>query len=315
MTAIALERKAAYPLRQPPDDTWRRLHRLASGAEPEVRQTFLEALAKLKDGLPLDEIADALASGDIDRVLRLIPFDDLHEALLALEEALDGLRASAFDVGTEVAEPYLDAAQLAIRLGHRTTLGIAWQQVSATVLAAIRAEGAERVRQITEETRAAIRQLVERAYADGQHHRQIVKDIREVVGLTTRQEAAVARYRQALIDDEVAPARVETLVAKRRAKMIRQRAQLIARTETMRAMTEGQRASWQTLVERGLIDPNRMEREWMAIVPTDGRTCPECEALDGARAPIGGSYGSLGGNGPPAHPACRCVERLVPVQS
>ena len=313
-TAPLLERKAAYPLRQPPDDTWRVLHRLASGEEPGARRQFLEALANLRDDLPLDDIADALANGDIDRVLRLIPFGDLHDALVALEESLDGLRSDAFDVGTKVAEPYLDAEQLAIRLGHRSTLGIAWQQVSETVLATIRYEGARRIQQITDETRAAVRQFVERAYVDGIHPRQIVKDLKTVIGLTTRQEGAVDRYRQALVDEGVTPARVEQLVTRRRAKLIKQRATLIARTETIRAMNEGQRASWQTLVDRGLIDPNRMEREWMAIVPTDGRTCPECEALDGARAPIGGSYGALGGSGPPEHPACRCVERLVPVQ-
>ena len=314
---IVLERKAAYPLRQPPDDLWRRLHRIAAAAEPAVRKQFLAAVEQLLADIDTDALDQALAAEDLDGVLRAIPFDALHDALAAMEDALDQVRERSFELGSGAAEPHIDTEQLAIALrgdSARGSVAVAFGQTSEAVLEAIRDRAAERVTQVTAETRAAIRQLVERAYRDGIGPRQITKDIRAQIGLTTRQQAAVDRYRASLEDEDVAPAKVDRLVDRYVAKLLKQRATLIARTETLQAMNDGQRASWATLAERGLIDAGRMEREWMAIVPNDGRTCPVCEALDGARAPIGGSYGSVGGVGPPQHPDCRCTERLVPIE-
>lgn len=303
----------ALPIRQQPDDLWQQLLALAEDGEPSTRKKFIAAIAKLRDDVDVSAIEDALARGDVAAVIDAVPWDDLHEALKEIEAALEEVRAKAFEVSRGAAEPSLDPHQLAIHLGDRAVLTIGWRHVSADVLAAIRARTGDRIVQITDETRAAIRQLVERAFTAGEHARSMIPAIRETIGLTTRQERTVARYAASLRDGTRPADRVDRMVTRYRTKLVKYRAELIARTETLQAMNDGQRASWSTLVERGLLDPNRFEREWLAIVPNDGRTCPVCEGLDEARAPIGGQYEGDGGNGPPQHPDCRCTEKVVPV--
>lgn len=310
-----LERKVALPLRQQPDDLWAQLQALADGAAPETKKKFLEALAKLNSNLDVGAIEDALARGDIEAIVDAIPWDELHDALKAIETALEDVRSRAFELSRGAAEPHLDPQQLAIHLGERTTLAIGWRHVSSHVLDAIRARTGDRITAVTDETRAAVRQLVERTYTEGGHARTMIPAIRQTIGLTSRQERAVARYQATLQDGKRPADRVDRMVARYRKKLITYRAELIARTETLQAMNDGQRAGWSTLVERGLLDPNKFEREWLAIVPSDGRTCPTCTELDGARAPIGGLYPGSGDLGPPQHPDCRCTESVVPIKA
>jgi hypothetical protein len=314
----AVELKIAYPLRTPEDDNWERLHRIAASGEAGARKRFLEAVKNLRENIDVDAVADALTRGDVDAILRMVRFDDLTDALHELEQSLDEIRSKGFRLGRTIAEPHLHPEQLGIHLGARSQLAIAFNHLSQHVLDQIRTAAAERVTGITDATKLALRQILERKYTDGAHPRQMVPAIRETIGLRPSQEASVERYRVALAEDAtVPPKRADQLVSRMRKRMLTERATTIARHESILAANEGQRASWQTLLERGLLFDSGgggMEREWMAIVPTDGRTCIVCESLDGARAPIEGSYGSLGDNGPPQHVACRCTERLVPIK-
>lgn len=311
-----VELKIALPLRTQPDDVWEQLLALAEKASPATKKKFLAAIAKLRDDLDVHQIDDALSRGDVAAVVDAIPWDDLHEALKTIESALEEVRAQAFEVSRGAVEPHLDPDRLGIQLGDRGKLVVSWRHVSTSVLDAIERRAASRIIGIVDETRRAIRQLVERAYTAGEHARTLIPEIRQTIGLTARQELAVARYRASLETDGVKrPAeRIDRMVARYRKKLLNYRAELIARTETLQAMNDGQRASWATMVEKGLLDSSRFEREWLAIIPTDGRTCPVCTELDAARAPIGGEYPGEGGIGPPQHPDCRCTEKIVPVK-
>lgn len=92
------------------------------------------------------------------------------------------------------------------------------------------------------------------------------------------------------------------------------RALTIARTETVRAQSEGTAARYQEAEAAGV----QLEQEWLSA--RDGNTRPEHLALDGQRAPVGGSWTFRDGtstrgpglSGDPAHDAnCRCA--VVPV--
>lgn len=86
------------------------------------------------------------------------------------------------------------------------------------------------------------------------------------------------------------------------------RAELIAHTESMRAANVGQRQGWAQAVDEGLLPPD-MRRQWIAT--NDEITCTICGDLDGEAADIDDEYPEPGGEGPPAHPRCRCTEGLV----
>lgn len=86
------------------------------------------------------------------------------------------------------------------------------------------------------------------------------------------------------------------------------RADLIARTETMTAANEGQRQSWDQATEAGLLTGDE-KRVWIAT--DDERVCPICDELDGETTDLDGEYPGDGGDGPPAHPDCRCTEGIA----
>jgi hypothetical protein len=84
----------------------------------------------------------------------------------------------------------------------------------------------------------------------------------------------------------------------------------IAQTETIAASSAGRDLAWQRGVASGLINTAQMEQVW--IVTNSPTTCPECRPLNGARAPIGGTFAG-GITGPPLHPRCRCAKALIRV--
>ncbi len=170
---------------------------------------------------------------------------------------------------------------------------------------------------ITDVTKQAIQDLVEKGFREGIHPNQLAKQIRPLIGLTTGQAQAVESYRQKLIDeDAVAPARIEKAVAKYRNKLHNERARTIARTETITSSAMGQQLLWEQMVADGELDETVIQRVW--ITAMDERKCPVCGALNGRTVGLRDNFshttdGSSGGAGktytaltPAIHPNCRC---------
>jgi len=127
------------------------------------------------------------------------------------------------------------------------------------------------------------------------HAAELAKDISE----TTRQAIA-----DAIAEQQEEGGDVDILAA----VGDETRADLIARTESMRAANFGQREAWAQAVDAGLLTGDE-QRTWIAT--GDEALCPICEALDGATAGLDGEYPDPGGEGPPAHPRCRCTEGIA----
>lgn len=77
------------------------------------------------------------------------------------------------------------------------------------------------------------------------------------------------------------------------------RAEMIASTEVTRAYAEGNRAAWKA---SGVVDGQK----WYTA--RDELVCPTCGPLHGSTSPINDDFG---GQGPPAHPRCRCFTQPV----
>jgi hypothetical protein len=292
---------------------WRVLGAIEDDAVPGLQRAFLAALTTLHAAVDVDvdDVAQALATHDTARVVALVPLDAFVTALEAILPELERVAAAAHDAtAAELRGALPDAVTPAEASAIEARLGLPLAELSPDVIQAIRDHGAALVREVTDETRAAIVEALERAALDGLDVQAAAQAIAEIVGLTRRQAAAVARYRAALEAEGRDPAQVDRMVARVVARLRRQRAQVIARTETNRAMNLGRRGTWRDLVAQGLLDPARWRRQWLTVLPAPG-VCPICAPLDGTTAPIEGPYPD-GSDGPPAHPLCRCSEVLIP---
>lgn len=78
------------------------------------------------------------------------------------------------------------------------------------------------------------------------------------------------------------------------------RSETIARTETANADVQGNLQAWQ---ESGLV----VGKEWI----TGAACCDECAELDGVVVGLDDDFPNDGGDGPPAHPNCRCDVKPV----
>lgn len=184
---------------------------------------------------------------------------------------------------------------------------------SPFVLDAAKKLTADLVTNVNKETKAAIRQMIFEAIRDGDAPIEAQKVIRQVVGLTKRDAMTVKRLMA------LDPSRA----SRKAAQLVRRRAINIARTETMRASNLGQKATWQHMVQEGLLDPATTRQVW--IVTDDDRLCPDCAPMEGLavdldedfaqtergvlpseRTPYDGEVVEA----PPLHPSCRCTTAL-----
>lgn len=169
-----------------------------------------------------------------------------------------------------------------------------------------RTRSARLVREITTETRQAIREMVGRAFTEGLPPRELAKLVRDAVGLTSRDADAVLNRFMRLQAEGRPAAQVYRMSRAYADRLHRRRALTIARTETMAASNEGQDRLWRQAMRAGHLDPT-MRRMW---ITTALESCERCEPLDGTTAGMNESFAS-GVMRPPLHPNCRCTVGLV----
>lgn len=152
------------------------------------------------------------------------------------------------------------------------------------------------IREISNNTREAIRQSVNADILAGNNPISTARNFRDTIGLTPRQEQAVRNFRTMLeegdsqtlkrklrdkrfdptikrslkTDKPISQARINTMTKRYRERYIKYRAETIARTESLRAISEGQYLSTLQAVETGSIDPDKLRRYWVWI--NDKRT-------------------------------------------
>ena len=159
-----------------------------------------------------------------------------------------------------------------------------------------------------------VRGVVQRMYEQGRRPEEIAEHLRNVVGLTDRQEQAVWSYQQRLIEsgdydeDEAAG-----LGAKYAARQLVYRTENIARTESHNAVEQGRRCEWLEARDDGEI-PATTKRAWVSA-PASARLCDLCVAMDGQEVGLDDDFycEELGiyVSSPTLHPSCRCTVRLV----
>ena len=171
--------------------------------------------------------------------------------------------------------------------------------------------------EVSDETRAAIRQAIVNAVSRKQAPIQAAREIIGVLvrdgaraggvaGLTRRDARAVRNFREELQNAGLSDTHVKAQTRRFAEKKLKDRASTIARTETMNALNAGQDAAWKQQQKKGLLGKNA-QKEW--IVTPDDRLCQICAPLDGETVPIAKNF-SVGVPNPPAHPRCRCAHGI-----
>jgi len=283
----------------------------------------LEALLALVDETPIvkDATADAIAAYR-------------EVASTAAKATLGTLKGGVWVPGTGARG---GTSRIAPELLARLDVHSPYMQTVAETLTA------NLVVQVNAQTKAAIRDVIATSHRDGTGPFQAAADIREIVGLTSGQAAAVANFRQGLRDarDNVpgrrplsswslakvpdrlsfSPAQIDTLTAQYADRLLDYRAYNIARTETLYAANVGQQATFKEMARMGFLDPTTFRRVWSVV--DDDRLCEDCAPMDGQVVAIDEDFtssekGVLPSERttkeepttlevPPLHPSCRCI--------
>ena len=291
---------------------------LADGLEPIFAELFeslgidvQDALnAQVEQGLPL-----TLPVGAFDRF-----DDDLATQLLqALNEAIR--------VGSTVGARFTGVEGLAV------DSALIQQGAEAWILNV----GADRVVQISNQTKDGLRSAIGRVATDAISPEDAAQRIGQQTGLTRFQAQAVDRERERLFDQRVriisrdrfpdtargqerfeaavatAQRGVETEVERFRDRKIRERGRTIVEHEMQVAVQEGERQFYEIAIREGEVDVGLILKRWFTV--RDDRVCRICEPLHGQIAKFDDSFSSLSFTGlmPPAHIKCRCFIEYAPL--
>lgn len=282
------------------------LHDIADKAMPTVRDAFLEAVEKVRGTAKEAELRAAIATGNVDAVMRVLQIDATMTAALS-SGVLPPLEDVFIAAGRAAPEQTIPSQLLG-------DLGFRFDIVNPKTVEAIQSANLELIREVTDETRLAVRDVVQRAIERGGAPKVQAREIRQLVGLTRRQATAVDNYNAALTEEGRPADQIDRMTAKYRDKMLNMRANNIARTSTIDAASAGAQAAWRQAADKGLLNAATLRQGW-GITPDD-RLCTVCSAIpdmnpDGV--PLGGFFATPVGpkKGPTVHPSCRCYPYIM----
>lgn len=276
---------------------WPLILRQAASQEPAFRRLVAGTIALLRDGVTRADLARAIPAGPA-AVLALVDLNAWRaDAVNAWEPSLvdaymKGAAAGAREANLRIGEK----APQQVPFNVMNPLALRWAQQSAARL----------VVEIDTSTREGLRDTIAEALEEGWGAETTANILLPMIGLTRQHEGAVMNFMISLLADGVAEETATAKATRYAEALHRYRAMNIARTEIMTAANEGQHRLWEEASDRGLLDLDRLERQWMAVADA----CDECLPLDGET--VGFDEAFKGGyDQPPAHPSCRCVIGLV----
>lgn len=158
---------------------------LADKLAPGLAKAIFEALDGMKDDLDLDDLAAALASGDLNAVFSILDAVGTKE----LGMGLAGLQDAAWAGGA------LAAVGMTPRVG-----GVVFEfdRLNPALTTWLRDYRLNLIREINETTKEGVRGALMTGMQGGKNPRVQAREIKEIVGLTRRQSAAVGAFRKEL---------------------------------------------------------------------------------------------------------------------
>jgi hypothetical protein len=306
---------------------WRRYHRIADKAAPGVRKAFQAAVARIQLSVSVNSATKALEAGDAANALESANWEQFETDIRNLP----------------LTKPFLEGADMAVDeiIRDRKLREVALENIrkASAVLEIetafnLRNDQAELflaqnqdflVNAIAIESKDAVREVIQRGFAEGKPPRVMAREIKDLVGLNRVQANAIVNLRTRLNEQMAAgkspfktialtPDKIDDIVAKKTKQLVKRRAEMIARTETIRASNAGRYATWNQAIADGLL-PVTTEVRWLTA--GDERVCPFCAPLDNkivgfnesfsaSVEQVSGKIDTLAEIHPPLHPNCRC---------
>jgi hypothetical protein len=164
-------------------------------------------------------------------------------------------------------------------------LTIAFDLVNPQAVTWAKANAARLIKDISSETRDAVRQAIARSMAGNLTVQQVARYVREIVGLTAKQEQAVYSFYERAIESGYADADALTEANAYAEKLRRYRSEVIARTEVLHAENRGQELLWEQAKAAGGL--RGLVRMWLATADEIRAKCEICTAMDRKTTPIG----------------------------
>lgn len=275
------------------DTYWQQVYAIADKIEDSWRRLFGDYKRVLQQ-TPISAVEEAVRTGGVGLLNAKIPYEAAVSALT------EGARAT---YGKVVVRAATESAKQIVRkddIGFELSFTLDNPFVAGVIATAVGAT----IRQVDNETRLGIQQVILRAFQNGDPPSVVARKIRDMIGLTGRDATAVYNYYRELVKEGLSKDTIDKLVDKYTDKKLRERAMRIARTEMNSAANAGTQASWQEADRQGLLFP-WAKREWIAAVE-DPRTCPICRELDGKRVGLNEPFVASGRAimMPPEHVNC-----------
>ncbi len=313
------ERAAGPPVRRThlltpaADERLRAIHRAADRVAAEMAAAYERTVDGHRERIDLGALEAALASQNAGAAEEASGLSELAAALWGtfaprrqFEDAGGSMLrfiGASLELGGEIA---------ADDLGERAEIAIEFDAANPAAVSWARSHAAEMVTAVSGQTRDAVRDAIVRAIEDRLPPQTAAREIRDLIGLTRRDAAAVQRLRERLLEEGAGEQAAEDQVARASRRALNRRALTIARQETLLAANAGQDFLWEQAVRDGLLDPEATMREWLTA--EDERVDDElCAPMMGRRAKIGEPFDTPIGpfDRPPQHVLCRCTPILV----
>ncbi len=314
--------------------TPKQVRRLLRAAERRLGPKWRLAINALKRSMSLKDIAALIENGQ------------LAEAMQLGTTTVQGYFQSAW-----LPEFTNSANQAALFLQRATGVPVVFDQVNFRAVDVLNRNKLRMVRGFTSTQTESTMQAIRRSFANGQNPIQTAREIKNSIGLTPRQEKAVARYREALENGDrralrnelrdrrfdrtvdaatgrgakrrLTPKQIDRMVDRYRERYLGHRAKTIARTEALRSIHQGQAEMYSQAIADGTVQANQLKKEWETA--KDGRVRDSHADMHGQIVQIDEPFISGLGNqlmfpGDPSAPpedtiTCRCAQgtRIVEI--
>lgn len=281
---------------------WMVAQRRAAAAQPEIHRALLRAFQILRESMTDAELERFIDSGQLDRLLTEV-FDQatMDRAFLPVRDAI---RRTVHD-GFRYAVPDLPK-------GGRIhgALALMFDHLSPTVITAIRTLESKVITALSADIREAVRLAVQAGLESG-NPRAAAKAIRPILGMSPTQVENAIKREAALRESGLAEAKIAKQMEAYRRRAIALNANTNARTAAGDAYKRGQMLAWQDAIDKGIVDGNRLKKQWIGVMDTRER--PEHVAMEKEIQP----YNALYSNGQmvpgDSEYNCRCISRFFVV--